>query len=328
MIKLNDIKKAIEDKRKELGSSKELRENLNKLKDTASGKAKELAEAMSKGDMEMAKKAIKELADKLKEGKMNKVEMEKLAKDLENMAKELQKLADKHKADKKKLEDQIKKALEKGDLDQAAKLQEKLDQKKAQDKQQEKMQKMAEKMKKCANCMNPGNGKKQPGKDGKQPGEPSEQQAQAAKEAAESLEDMAEQIESMQDAMEDMEALQDLEKAASDIQNAMQGQGDMKNDPMWNDWAKGKGPGGGKRADEEEKTGTFKARDKGKIQKGETVVTGDADGENITGRSVSQTRELISASYSAKSDPLQDLKLPKARREHGQEYFERFRKEK
>ncbi len=335
LVKLNDIKKAIEDKQRQIGNSKELKENLNKLKDTGSGPAKELADAMSEGDMEAAKEAIKKLADKLKAGKLNKIEMKKLAKDMENMANELRKIAEKHEADKRKLEDAIKKAVDEGDLDKAAKLQEKLDQKKAMDKQQDKMQKMADKLKKCSNCMKEGgkpggNGQKQQGNngEGKQPGDSGEQQAQAAREAGDSLEDLAQEIEDMQQQLEDMEALEDLQDMADGCKNAMQGgqAGGEGKKGGHGDWARGGGDAGsGKRSLEKEDTGKFKTRDKGELQKGETVVTGDADGENITGRSVSQTRELVKASMSKESDPLQDMKLPKSRREHGQEYFKSLR---
>lgn len=324
LVKLNDIKKQIEDKQREVGNSKDLRESLNKLKDAGSGPAKELANAMSEGDMEAAKKAIEKLADKLKSGKLNKVEMKKLAKDMEDMAKQLQKMADKHEADKKKLEDAIKKAVEAGDLDKAAKLQEKLNQKKAMDKQQDKMKKMGDKLKKCAACMKPGaNGQKQPGKKGgQQPGGSPEEQAQAA---GQSLEELAEEIEGMQQQLQDLEDLEDLQDLAEDLKDQMQGGGGGGKGDGRGDWARGEGRGAGKRHLEKEDIGRFKTRDKGKLQKGETVVTGDADGENITGRSVSQTRELVKTSMSKDSDPLQDMKLPKSRREHGQEYFKNLR---
>ena len=327
LVKLNDIKKQIEDKQREVGNSKDLRQSLNKLKDSGTGPAKELANAMSEGDMEAAKKAIKKLADKLKSGKLSKVEMKKLAKDMEDMAKQLKDIAEKHEADKKKLEDAIKKAVESGDLDKAAKLQEKLNQKKAMDKQQDKMKKMANQLKKCANCMKPGaNGQKQPGqKGGQQPGEGSPQEKAQA--AGQSLEELAEEIEGMQQQLQDLEDLEDLQDLAEDLKNQMQsgaggGDGDK---PGRGDWATGSGRGAGKRHLEKENIGKFKTRDKGNLQKGETVVTGDADGENISGRSVSETRELVKASMSKDSDPLQDMKLPKSRREHGQEYFKSMR---
>lgn len=333
LVKLNDIKKQIEERRKELGGdNKELKESLNKLKDVGQGPAKQLADAMSKGDMEEAKKAIKALADKLKAGDLNKIEMKKLAKDLEQMAKELKKIAEKHEQDKKKLEDAIKKALEEGDLDKAAQLEQQLEEKKAMDKQQEKMKKMAENLQKCADCMKPGgNGDPKKGKGGeKKPGQNGEQQAQAMKEAGESLEDLAEQIKDLQQQMDEMGALEDLEDLAEECKKAMGGMpGGMPADkPQWADWQKGEGPGGGKRDLEKEDTGNFRSRVKGKLQRGETVVTGDADGKNITGRSASETRELVRDSMSKDSDPLENQKLSRAQREHAEQYFRALRENK
>lgn len=330
LVKLNDIKKQIEERRKELGGdSKELKDSLNKLKDVGQGPAKQLADAMSKGDMEEAKKAIKALADKLKAGDLNQIEMKKLAKDLEKMANELKKIAEKHEQDKKKLEDQIKKALDEGDLDKAAQLQQQLDQKKAMDKQQEKMKKMAENLQKCAECMKPGgNGDPKKGQNGQQqqPGQNGEQQAQAMKEAGESLEDLAEQIKDLQQQMDQMENLEDLEEMAEEFKNAMnQGGGKAGGMPKMADWQKGEGPGGGKRDLEEEETGSFRSRVKGKLQRGETVVTGDADGKNITGRSASETRELVRSSMSKDSDPLENQKLSRTQREHAEQYFRALR---
>ncbi len=329
LVKLNDIKKQIEDRRKEIGGdNKELKESLNRLKDIGQGPAKQLAEAMSKGNMEEAKKAIKTLADKLKAGDLSEVEMKKLAKDLEQMANELKKIAEKHEQDKKKLEDAIKKALDEGDLEKAAQLQQQLDQKKAMDKQQEKMKKMAENLQKCAECMKPGgNGDPKKGEGGKQqPGQNSEQQAQAMKEAGESLEDLAEQIKELQQQMDEMGALEDLEAMAEECKQAMNQPGGQPGDkPQPGDWQKGEGPGGGKRELEEEDTGSFRSRVKGKLQQGETVVTGDADGKNITGRSASETRELVRDSMSKDTDPLENQKLSRTQREHAEQYFRALR---
>ena len=95
--------------------------------------------------------------------------------------------------------------------------------------------------------------------------------------------------------------------------------------PGWKDWAKGSGPGGGKREKSETETGTFKSRVKGRLQKGETVVTGNADGKNISGKSISEVREIATSSMNRRSDPLENQKLPKNQREHAREYFEQLR---
>ena len=63
----------------------------------------------------------------------------------------------------------------------------------------------------------------------------------------------------------------------------------------------------------------------GQLQKGETVVTGNADGDNISGKTASQARELVEASLNKKSDPLENQKLPRSQREHVQQYFNKLR---
>lgn len=330
LIKLNDIKKQIAERQRELGSSKELKESLNKLKDTGEGPAKELADAMSKGDMADAKKAVKDLVKKLKAGEFSEIEKKKLAKDLKKMAEELKKAAEQHEAEKKKLEEQIEKAVKEGDLDKAAQLQQKLDQKKAMDQQQEKLKQMAEKLADCADCMKPSDkpGGQKPGQKGQQ-GDPQQQQ-QAMKQAGEALDDLAKQLEQMQQEMGEMEALEDLEEMANDCKDGFaegkgKGQGKKDGPPKWQDWAQGNGRGAGQRDLDKGDTGTFKSKVKGKLQQGQTVVTGTADGKNLVGRSVSETRDLIEASISKESDPLENQKMSRIQREHAQQYFKSLR---
>jgi len=330
LIKLNDIKKQIAERQRELGSSKELKESLNKLKDAGEGPAKELADAMSKGNMADAKKAVKDLVKKLKAGELSEIEKKKLAKDLKKMADELKKAAEQHEAEKKKLEEQIEKAVKEGDLDKAAQLQQKLDEKKAMDQQQDKLKQMAQKLADCADCMKPGDkpGGQKPGQKGQQ-GDPQNQQ-QAMQQAGEALDDLAKQLEQMQQEMGEMEALEDLENMADDCKDGLaegkgKGQGQKDGPPKWQDWAEGNGRGAGQRDLEKGDTGTFKSKVKGKLQQGQTVVTGTADGKNLVGRSVSETRDLIEASISKESDPLENQKMSRIQREHAQQYFKSLR---
>jgi hypothetical protein len=171
------------------------------------------------------------------------------------------------------------------------------------------------------------NGKQQAGKKGgKQPSQGGGQQGDGKmKEAGDALEDLADQIEQMQKELEEMEDLEDLEDIARDAQQNMNGGACEDCPPAWRDWAKGSGRGGGKREKDEEKIGTFKSRVKAKLQKGQTVITGTADGNNISGRSVSEARELIRAEMSKDSDPLENQQLPRSQRDHARQYFEALR---
>ena len=162
-VKLNDIKKEIEERRKQLGGSKDLKNSLQKLKDVGNGPAKKVAEAMAKGDMKMAAKAVKNLAEKLKSGKMSDAEKKKLANDIKQLAKEFQKIQKQHQAKKDQLKKDIQKAMEQGDPNKAAKLQAKLDEMEKQKAQMDKFKKMAQKMQNCAECMKKGGGKPKAG---------------------------------------------------------------------------------------------------------------------------------------------------------------------
>ncbi len=326
LVELNDIKKEIEERQKELGGSKDLKNSLQKLKDVGNGPAKKVAEAMAKGDMKMAAKAVKDLAEKLKSGKMSKAEKKKLANDIKQLAKEFKKIQEQHKAKIEKLKKDIKKAQQQGDANKAAKLQAKLEEKQKQKRQMDKMKKMAQKMQNCANCMKQGDGKKKQGGQKPQDGEKGKQgsaEQKAMEDAAQDLEDLAKEMEQMEEELKEMEALEDLEK---DIQEAKGGMnGNESDDPKWSKNAKGEGRGAGEREREEDKTGKYKSRVKGNLQKGETVVTGDADGNNITGRSTSEVREIVRQSINEKADPLENQVLPKFQREHAKEYFEKLR---
>ena len=331
LVKLNDIKQQIAARKQELGSSKELKKSLNRLGNVGSGVTKKIADSMAKGDLKEAQKAMTELADKLRSGKLSDQQRKQLAKDLDALAKRLDEVTKKHEQEKQRLKEDIERAKQNGDLDKAAKLQQQLEQKEQQNQQQQQMKKLADKLKKCANCVKQGQGaggkkgqqKKagQPGQEGGQPGQGE------MKDAADALEDMADQLEQMKQELEEMEDLEDLEQIARQCQQGCNGdgEGEGQGEPGQKDFAKGKGPGGGERAKEEGEYGTFKSRVKGKMQRGQTVITGTADGNNISGRSVSEARELIRAEMSKDADPLENQQLPKAQREHARQYFESLR---
>ena len=332
LVKLNDIKQQIAARKQELGSSKELKKSLNRLGNVGSGVTKKIADSMAKGDLKEAQKAMTELADKLRSGKLSDKQRKQLAKDLDALAKRLDEVTKKHEQEKQRLKEDIERAKQNGDLDKAAKLQQQLEQKEQQNQQQQQMKKLADKLKKCANCVKQGQGaggkKGQQKKGGQQPGQEGGQPGQGEmKDAAEALEDMADQLEQMQQELEEMEDLEDLEQIARQCQQGCNGdcEGEGQGEPGQQDFAKGKGPGGGKRAKEEGEYGTFKSRVKGKLQRGQTVITGTADGNNISGRSVSEARELIRAEMSKDADPLENQQLPKSQREHARQYFESLR---
>ena len=338
LIKLNDLKKQLADKQDKIGTTKGFKEALNKLKSLGKSPAKELADAMKRADMKAAKKAIENLAKRLKDGDLNDREMKRLKKDLEDMAKQMKDLADAQKQKKEELEKQIQKAKAEGDLDKAAQLQEKLDQVKKQNNQAKKMKEMAKKLGECAKCMGgnkPGKAGKPGGKPNGKPGNPSdnEQNSKAEgapspdaeskmRDAAQQMEDLAKQIEEMQNELEDLENLEDMQDAIDQAKAEMndcecEGDGDKPGGQ-----GMGKGRGVGRRPKEESNTGNFKSRVRGKLQKGQIVITGTADGENLTGRTMTEAREIINAEMSSQKAAVENQLLPKSQRDHTRQYFQ------
>ena len=323
LVKLNDLKKQIQERQKKLGSTKSFKDALNKLKDIGEGPAKQLADAMKKGDMVAAKKAIKNLAKRLKDGKLTKDEQAKLKKDLEKMAEQMKAMAKAQRQKKDELEKQIAKAKQEGNLDKAARLQEKLEQVKKQDNQAKKMKEMAKKLAKCAQCMKKGGDPQQKGQPGQSQKSPSEAEAEM-QEAAEQMEDLAEQLEDMQQEMEELEDMEDMQQAIDDAKAEMNGQpcdceGGEEGEPGQ---GMGEGKGFGRRPKEANQTGNFKSRVRGKLQKGKIVIAGTADGENLTGRTTAEARQIINAEMNSKKETVENQLLPKSQREHTRQYFQ------
>jgi hypothetical protein len=423
LVKLNEIKKSIEEGKKQFGDAAEMKKEFNKLGQLQQGPARKLSEAISQGNFEEAQKSIRELAQKLRDGELNQVEQRQLAQNLQDMAKQVQDLADRHQAKQEELKERIQQAKQEGDLDRAAELEDQLKQMEQKDQKIQRMRQIAEKLQRAGEAMqrqqqqNQGQkqqgqkqqgqkqqgqkqqgqkqqgekqqgqqqqGQKQQGqqqqqkgngqpnkqngaqgqKQGGQQGQPKQSQQQGqkgqpkegqsgqqqgedqtqqgsggqpsdadAKAAQQALEDLAEEMDSLQGDLDALEALEDLEDDLQDSKDDMNG---CEGDGMpgmgdsdkggWKDWAKGGGRGGGKRErDESGKIGSYRSRVKGKIQRGETVVTGNADGENIPGQSITEARADIQSAILGDTDPLEDQKLPRSQREHAKQYFDKLR---
>lgn len=351
LVKLNDVRDELEKKRAELGDAEAMKQNLAQLKEAATGPAQQLAEAISEGDFDTARKIVQELAKKIKANELTEQEKKNLAQDLRKLAQAAEKMMGDHEQAKQDLKEQIQQAQAQGDLQKAAALQEKLEQRQAIDKQIEKMKQAAENLKKCADCMGNNSSQNQSGikqpasaqategnSPGGQPFENNEKksgtgQGQAneaeMKQAQQALEDLAEQMEQMEADQDMLEQLEDLEQDLQDCKdgvNGCQNPGDAKSKRMARgDMAKGDGVGHGARALEETETGQFKSKVKATLQKGETVATGDADGDNLPGASAAEARELLRSAMAKETDPLEDQQLPRTQRDQAKQYFEKLR---
>ncbi len=318
LVKLNELKDQLEQKRSELGNTEQLKNNLANLKNLDQGPGEKLAKQLEKGEFGKASQELKQLADQLKNGELSPEQQQQLQKQVEQMQQQLQKMTERHEQAKQDLKEQIEKAKEAGNTEQAAKLQEKLEQMQKQDGAMQKMQQMAEAMKQAAEKMQQGD----------------------QKGAAEQMEQLGEQLDKMQAELEQLEDLEGAldqfnqakdsmrcDKCDGDGCEACQGGQGKKGGEQWKeqDWAKGGGQGAGKRDIADDETNTYQSQVRDKAKQGKAIVSGTADGPNRKGVTQESVKEAIQAGTYEKSDPVEDRPLPRTEREHTRSYFDQLR---
>ncbi|HBJ33818.1 MAG TPA: hypothetical protein DDZ51_03435, partial [Planctomycetaceae bacterium] len=295
MIAMNDIKKQLEQRREELGTPDQMKTALSKMEDIERGPAGSVVKAMQKGDFTEAQKLAKELADKVRDGKLTEKEQHELQKQMEQVGDKLKEAAEKNKQAKEQLQQQIDQAKKDGRNEDAAKMQQQMEQLEAKGAQMQQMQQMAEAMNQAAQNL-------QEGKTG---------------EAADALEKMAEQLGEMQAEMQQLEDLKDTLQDIAQTKEQMKcsscaGQGcsqckdgnqdgnSQKNDGQG---GKGYGRGVGKGDGEEEEidAGTYDSQVRGEPKQGRGVIAGFADGPNRKGVSRQEVKDAVLGAINDKS---------------------------
>ena len=96
MIAMNDLKKQLEERRDQLGSSEQMRRALSQMKGIEAGPGEKVAKSIEQGNFGQAKEAVKQLASKMRDGKLSEKEKEQLKKQVEQMKQALQKAVKEH----------------------------------------------------------------------------------------------------------------------------------------------------------------------------------------------------------------------------------------
>ena len=199
MVKLNDLARVLQKRRKQMGDSNQMRKQLNQLKNLSKGPADKLAKAMKKGDFKQALNELKKLEAQLKNGKLSKEDQARLAKQFEQMKDKLQKMADRHRQAMEDLKKQIAKQRDAGNNAEAGKLQQQLDRLAQQMPQMNKLQQLAGKLGQASASMKQGDGKA----------------------AAAALGQMVADLEAMQQELDEFAMLADLEDQIAMAKDAM-----------------------------------------------------------------------------------------------------------
>jgi cation transport regulator ChaC len=311
LVALNDIKKQLEERRDQLGSPEQMRKALAKMDQMEEGPAEKIAKALEQGDFGDAKEQVKQLAEKLRDGTLTDEEKKQLAEQMKQMEQMINDAVAKHDQEKQKLQDQIEQAKREGRTEDAAKLQQKLNQMQAMDGKMQQLQQMAQQMKAAQQAMGEGN----------------------EQEAADALQQMADQLGDMQEQLEQLEDLQDAMSELDQAKDQMSckqcnGQGCQACQGKFGEKpgsGLGQGQGQGDRPEEETDTGSYDSQVRGQPKQGRAVLAGQAGGENKKGVTRESVRDAVLQVIAEEGDPIEDQALPRNEREHAQQYFDRLR---
>ena len=322
MIAMNDMKKKLEERRGQLGTADEMKKLMAQMKGLEAGPAEKVAKAMENGKFGEAQKMVNELAKKMRDGKLSEQQKQQLKKQVEQMKQQLQKAVQQQKQKMQDLQRQIEQARREGRGQDAAKMQQQLNQMQQQGAQMQQMQQMAEAMNQAQKAMQQGDGAK----------------------AADALQQLSDQLGQMGKEMSELEDLQSAmdqlsqSKSQMRCQNcggggckACQGMGQGMQFGMGDGQGQqpgmglGKGQGQGDRPENENETNTYETQVRGDVKKGRAIIAGIADGPNRKGVTREDLKHAIEGALSEESDPLENQTLPRAEREHTQDYFNKLR---
>jgi hypothetical protein len=320
LVKLNDLSKAVQERRNELLPTEKLQQQLAGLKQLENGPGEKLADQLRDGKLGEAAKEMRKLLEKMQQGDLPAEDREKLANQLEKVQQKLQQMVQDHEARKADQKEKIEQQRQQGNEAEAAKLQEELERLQAQDEQMKQgAQQMAEKLGQAARNL-------KEGKEG---------------DAANELQELAEQLEGMQEKLEELESLEEALNEIDDAKQAMgckqcqgagckacegqgqaQGQGQGKNGPPGG--GLGEGRGFGARPEEENATKGYESRVRAKPKQGSAVRVGDVGGPNLPGKMKETMKEQLEAALAQEPDPVDEQALPRDQRAHSKEYFEKL----
>lgn len=199
LVKINNLAKELEQRRKDLGDPSQMQKQLDGLKDIERGPADKIADAMKEGNFGKAIEQLKQLQEKMENGDLNEQDKKQLAQQLQQMQQKMQEMVDSQREAKAELERQIQQKMAEGDTEGAGKLQRKLDQLQQQDRQMQQMQQMADKLGKASEAMQNGD----------------------MKSAQSQLSEFSDQLQDMQSEMQQLASLDEMMDEISDAKNAM-----------------------------------------------------------------------------------------------------------
>lgn len=283
-------------------------EQLTREKEFDDGPAKELNDALSKGNLKKAQEDVDELRKKAKAQKLDATNLDRLDNQMKEMAKQLRN----DKANKDKAEQLQKK------IDQAKKegkdaeaLERELEQLRADAKQAgEQMEKLAQKMEKIRQLAEKGD---------------LEEMAEELKQMGDQLKGVEQEVQDLEDADDYLQKLRDeLRKACKQCKGEGRGNELKQSDDA--EWTPGTTPATGKRTeDKDAKTSTKDERVRGLFDKnGQKRYAGAVKGPAFTKKSTVELGQQIQQAAQEAPQAMDSQQVPKEAQAGVKEYFEKI----
>lgn len=307
LIKLNDLKRQMENRQKQIGGAEEIRKKLDQLNTGNRGPAEDFMKSISEGDLRKAIEELDKLKKDLADGKLSKEDKEQLAKQLNEMKEKMEEAVQKHQEQCRNLQNQINQAKQAGQEGEASRLQDQLNQLMEQNGDMQQLQDMANKLGQCSQCMQDGQ----------------------MQDAADMLQQMQGDLSDLQQQLDEMQMLDgamDQLCQARDQMNCAQcgGQGCAAcQGPPRMGMSEGQGKGDRPEAEEDAKFYDDKVNQK--IGKGAATIAGEMEGPNIKGNVFQQIEEQLDSAKSESTDPLTEQQMPRQHQEQTKEYFDLYR---
>ncbi len=310
---LNEIKKELEQRKQSLGDTAGLKQAFEGMKKMDNGPAEKMADALKEGDFKKAGDELEKMLESMRKGDMSAEQQQQLAKQLAQMEKAIDKAVDKIEQAKAEAKAELAQAEQAGDVQQAAKLRQKLEQLEAAGKQMKAAQSVKAKMQKAQEAMAKGD-------------------KQAAQEALEEMQgelgELAQQQENADELSDMIDQIQNSKNASNCDKCNGQGcancNGKKRGDKPGNGKT-GEGPGFGDRDESETATKDFNAQVRDDMRKGETIFGGPASGKNRKGITKESVHDAILNAKPDDPEAIENISLPKSQRDQQREYFDTIR---
>ena len=336
-VKLNDLAKQLEERRRQLGGADEMKRQFQGMKQLGAGPADKAAQAIKNGDFQSAQQEIEKLQQQLQDGKLDDKARQQLADQLGQMQQKINAAVQAQQQAQTNLQQQINQQRGQGNLAEAGKLQQQLDQMQQQLPMMNQLNQFGIQIGQCSDGIRQG----KPGQANNALSQMASQLGQMQQHANESqmLDDAMAQLQQTKSAMAcshcNGAGCKECQgggggKVASGTDSGSPSESTHSNKPSGRP---GSGIGSGKGPDLF--SGSNNATNpqyqdvqvNPKLGAGPGVYAGLVEGPNVKGQAVAAIKQEMASHAAEPAEPLSSERLPRTRRDQAEEYFQLLRGE-